>query len=355
MSTAVSHFWWEEIPGPRHVRTEICEALKSAKSVVLTGPVISWPKELRSLVSKEFQVEFGIYSEEISSSESSNNPSMYLLNKFGKPEDVHNYREGIDPPLPEYLKKTNAIERKLVYVPGISKNEFNSWGEFLKRYKPKSFNDGIFMVETSAPVEDIATSGRITIIDVSSRFSFYDVLSFAMLLASSLNYTEIWKHYAAWVAALIYEKDIETLADFLVKFLPGIVQGDIHTAIMQRTTDQQYTRQSIWKTQFQIVFPLIENARTSIISKYIKPIKDALASGEHIYCGRRILDPLDSEFGFLAYLGSLNDSANGHLFPYDIYQDICFLHECRNKLAHLEFCDIQEIDQIININIRLGK
>jgi hypothetical protein len=352
-NTAFSQFWWEEVPGPRRVRAEICEALKLAKSVVLTGTMIPWSKELRSLISKEFQDELDIYTDEISSSESTKDPASYLLNKFGHSEDANNYREGVDPPLPEYLRKIKAIERKLIYVSGKSEDEFASWGAFLNRYKPKNPEDGIFLVETSVPVDEIAVSGKMVVVDTTSKFSFYDVLSFSIYLASRLDYSELWKHYAAWAAALVYEKDIESIADVFANVLPGVSPENIHAVILQRTADRQHFKQSIWKTQLQILFPLIESLRTNIVSRYYQPIKDVLVSGKHDYYGRRILDPFDSELGFLTYLGSLNNNANDHLFPYDIYQEICFLHECRNKLAHLEFCDIPAINQIIKISGRL--
>ena len=345
---SASSLWWEEIQGPRSVRADIYTALCDAKSVTLTGENIPWSRTLRTLISSEIQNNLGIYADEINSSEITDNIEDYLLKRFGKNEDINNYREKIDPPLPEYIKRIGALEKKLIYISKTTQSCYKSFAAFLQSFRPRKAEDGIFLIETSGPVNDITSTNKITVIDVSSRITFYDVLSFSMLLVSKLDIKEIWKQYTAWMVSLLFGDNIELLADIITNVIPQSSTSDYHNIVKEKLADTTKFDKSLWTAQLQILFPVIENLRTFIIEKNLTEIGKTLQAEAEYYCGKRITDPYDAELGFLSYL-----SAKKQLFSYGINQNIQFLHVCRNLLAHMKYCDVSDIEKIVSLNSQL--
>jgi hypothetical protein len=342
---SVDSVWWEEIHGPRTVKAEIYKALCGAKSVVLVGKAIPWSEKLRSLIGIDLQT-FGIYIEEISDAKNVEDPANYLLERFGKPDDRNNYREGKDPSLPKYIKNIRALANKFICISGITSNNCKSWETFLNGFKPERAEDGVFLFEVSTPPENIVNINRISVIDIASKISFYDVLSFSMLLSSTLKMEDIWKQYIAWITSLLYEKNIESLADVYSDCLFDCSINDIHTVLKDRIKDDNLFEKSIWTAQVKIFFPMIEELRIAIINQHKDKIEKYLQSGVYEYCDKQITDPYDAELGFLVYLSA---KSKGNIFSYEVFKNISFLHDCRNQLAHINYCDVSTIQGIISL------
>jgi len=343
---SASSLWWEEIQGPRSVRADIYKDLCNAKSVTLTGENIPWSGTLRQLISADIQ-NLNIYTDVINGDEIKTTIENCLLERFGKKEDINNYREKIDPPLPEYIRKIRALEKKLIYISKIAHNDYISLETFLQGFKSKKAEDGIFLIETSESIPGITSTNKISVIDAASRITFYDVLSFSMLLTSKLNIKEIWKQYTAWMLSLLFSDNIELLADIITNIIPQYSTNDYHNIVKEKLDDKTKFDKSLWTAQLQILFPIIENLRAFIIEKNFAEIEKALQEEEEYYCEERVTDPYDAELGFLFYL-----SSKKHLFSYETHQNIQFLHDCRNLLAHLKYCDASAIEKIDSLNSR---
>jgi len=345
---SVQSLWWEEIHGPRSVRAEIYGALCGAKPVILTGKAIPWLKFLRSLISTDIQNAFEIYTVIIDAEEE--DPGRYLLGRFGK-EFANSYREHSDPPLPKYLKNIKALENSLICITGIGDDCFKSWERFLKDFKTTKPEEGLFLINTSVPFNEIMKSTRITVIDIASKITFHDVLLFSMLLASKLDIDEIWKQYTAWMVSLLFGNNVELLADIVTNEMPRHSTNDYHNIIKSRLADGNLLPdkanfdKSLWTAQIQILFPIIENLRVSIIKQNFEKMKNALQTKDEYYFGNRIVNPFDAELGLLAQLS--------YLFPDKMRQNIYFLRDCRNSLAHIEYCNVSDIDSIISLNSML--
>jgi len=349
----LAHVFWEEIPGPRRILGEITGALREGHPVLLDTTEAPWLKDLRYMVCAELQKE-GVYAEEIDARESgANHPGNYLLDRFGKKEEINGYREGIDPPLPDYLRSRGTLEGKLLCVWGVQPNRFKAWSDFVTRYKSGGVKGGVFLLESAGGGLNLAASARkLAAIDARQRISVYDVLSFAMLLASPLALPEIWKHYLAWYASTVFERDIETLAAFLTEAAAsGGAPGDLVRALEARAGDPRLLARSAWRAQLQIIFPVIENLRVEIITRYRDRIQTALDRTEVLYCGKKIKNPYEAELGYLVYLANQGNLLS---FPHDDYSDIAFLHECRNSIAHMDPCDMDRLMRIIALAGPIG-
>jgi len=339
--------WWEEIHGPRTVRSEIYKAFCDAKSVVLAGGTAPWAKKLQFLISADLEGNLSIHTEEIHDVNKIRNPGEYLLGKFGKTDDKNRYREGSDPSLPEYIKTKKILENKFIYISKLEGDNYKPWEAFINSFKSKKATDGIFLIETSLPVQSIKTTNRITVIDIVSKISFYDVLSFSMLLSSILEVGDIWKQYIAHITSLLYDKNVESLGEFYSNYLSGCVIKDIHNVLKDKINDDILFEKSIRTAQIQILFPMIEELRIEIIRRHRDKIEKFLQSSEHKnLLDKRIVDPFDAELGFLVYLSAVS---KGAIFSRQISDIIYFLHERRNELAHIEYCDVSAIERIINL------
>jgi len=355
-----AHIFWKEIPGPRRILSDITGALMDARPVILDASEVPWMKDLRYMACSELQKE-GIYAEELNAREDragkAGNPGLFLLERFGRKEDINRYREGIDPPLHEYLRSHHVLDDKLVCVWGISQERSKGWLDFVKRYKAKTPHDGLFLLETEkADLSNAASSAvnKLAVIDVRSMISVYDVLSFAMLLASPLSFHVTWKHYLSWLASTVFENDIESLALFFAEESPRLDSPErLLTVLENHVEDPKQLRTAAWRAQLQIIFPLIENLRVYLIERHREKIQIALDRTDILYCGKKVEDPYDAELGFLIFLANQRISSNSGerllFFPQEEFSNMVFLHECRNSIAHRDPCDAQKIEMIIRL------
>ena len=345
---SVSGIWWEEIYGPRLSRKQIYQTICLKKPVVFSAEAVPWPRTLISLIRAEIQENLGIYLEEINGNEKIENPGEYLLRKFGKREEINKYRAGVHPSLPEYIRNIGALENKLVFVSGVTTEKYKLWEKFIVQYKPKNEKGGLFLIEAKMPLNtEIAGSGRTAKIDIMSSISFYDILSFSILLASQLPVNEILKQYTAWTTSLLFNRKIETIAEmYSEKFIQSSFQ-DYHRILQTETNDELFFSKSLWTAQLQILFPVIENLRLKIINSHRADIEYILQTEDCYYCDRKITDPYDAELGFLVYLSWKNQKK---VFTAETAKNIQFLNECRNRLAHHEYCDAFAINKIIDLD-----
>ena len=347
---SAANLWWEEIYGPRISRNEICKAISSAQSVIIIGDAIPWPKTLISLIKVELQENLGLYLEEINGYDNIENPGEFLLRKFGKPEEINKYRAGIHPSLPDYIKSIHALENKLIFITGLEAKTYELWEKFINQYRAKNEKEGLFLIEAFMPISDTKNSNRITKVDIMSKISFYDILSFSIFLSSSLKTEEIWKQYTAWTTGLLFSKKIESLANI---YSDKLLQSSIlnyHAILKTETSDEIFFNKALWTAQLQILFPIIENLRLIIINNHKSEIEYILQTEDCFYCDKKVTDPYDAELGFLIYLSRISSK---RLFDAETYKNILFLHDCRNHLAHLEYCDISDIEKIIELNNNL--
>jgi hypothetical protein len=342
-----ARLWWEEIPGPRSILAEIVESLKEGKSVIINDFQVSWLEKIRFFVAKELE-ETHINSLDLDgSAQGEKEPGIFILEKFGQPEDRNSFRSGITP-IYKYLKDRKVVHNKLICISNIENSKRFEWVNLITRYKAKDRQEGIFFLEVNNAMGENfgqTASSRVLHVDIRSRISFYDILSFAMLLSSSLLLHAIWKQYIGWLAAIIFEKDIRNMASFFNHDLFGLGPAEISARMKNDLPEQTLFTHSAWRAQIHIFFPIIEQIRIDFIVKNNNEIKNALEQDEIIYYQKRILDPYDAEFGPLAYM----IGANKLPISGQDEAEILFLHDFRNNLAHINPCEVSWLERIIGI------
>jgi hypothetical protein len=127
-----------------------------------------------------------------------------------------------------------------------------------------------------------------------------------MLLSSSLLLNTTWKQYIGWLAAIVFEKDIESIAAFFSQDLSGLNPVEVLDHMRNILREEILFAHSKWHVQIHIFFPIIEQIHIDFIVKNNNEIKNSLEQNEIIYCQKRILDPYDTEFGSLVYMVSTN-------------------------------------------------
>jgi hypothetical protein len=342
-----ARLWWEEIPGPRSMLAEITESLKGGKSVIFNNFQVPWPERIRFFAARELE-ELEVHSADLDgSAQGETEPGIFVLEKIGQKEDRNGFRAGITP-IYKYLKERKVLYNRFVCVVNVESSKHSDWVDFITRYKAKDRQEGVFFLEFHDPSGENfeqTASLRVLNADLRSRITFYDILSFAMFLSSSLVLNAVWKQYIGWLAAIVFEKDIESMAAFLGQDLSGLEPAEVLARMGNNSPEDSFFAHASWRAQMHIFFPVIEQIRIDFVVKNRTGLKDTLEQNEVIYCQKRILDPYDAEFGPLAYMiGSNKLPVSGQ-----DEAEILFLHEFRNELAHLNPCEASRLERVINI------
>jgi hypothetical protein len=340
--------WWEDIPGPRRILTEISKALVDAKSVVINSCLIPWEEKIRFKIFKELE-ELHINIFELNASlQGEKEPGFLILDEIGRSEDRNSFRHGMEGGLPKYLKDRKVLQNKLVYVSNIEKQKLGEWIDFITKYKQKNIQEGIFFLETENPYSEDPgrpLSPKVLNIDVRSRISFYDILSFAMLLASPLSVSDTFKQYIGWLASIVFENNIEGLADFFCHELQDLDLMEIIGNMENQVQNTKFFQRSQWRAQMHIFFPIVEQLDIYFIEQNMDFIKNALARNEVIYFQQHITDPYDVELDPLVFMISQNMlSVSGQEEA-----EILFLRDFRNNLAHSDPCECSRLERLIEI------
>jgi hypothetical protein len=344
--------WWEEIPGPRGILNEITRTLKDSRSVILNRCNVPWIKRLRYIVSRAMEEQHIITSEIDASTQGTDDPGKFLLGQMGRREDINDFRDGMGITIFKHFKDRGVLQSKLVCILNIEESRQQEWAEFITRYKSKDMHDGIFFLEVNNPDGrnfSLPVSPRILKIDMRSTISIYDVLSFTMLMASSLPVHDMWKQYIAWLSTIIFEKDVESMADYLGNRLQNLSQAEILVTLESLVEDREFLNHAAWRAQMHIFFPVIEQIRISLIEKNKDAIKSALDQHEIIYFDNRITEPYDAELGPLAHMVG----RDWLRIAGQECAEILLLHDCRNNLAHVTPCKLAHMERIIDIAQRM--
>ena len=195
----------------------------------------------------------------------------------------------------------------------------------------------------------------------------YDVQLFnSFVLDTDLSLTPNWKKYIATAVAILCDTDaeiaelmlqpedlktvsfiklIEELADDPCYAKRGANSSSGHLFSFFRSGELQEIEARLWKAQVQVLFPLIEIERVSIIEKYRGILQDTLDNNYVEQYKKQLTSPVEIEFGTLCYM-----IASGMLYISDKSDRdrIHFLHDIRNDLAHAHFCDSAKVKELLD-------
>ena len=382
-------FWWTSITGSRNLCDAVSYALHNKSSVCLVVPDdLPWRDEMRASIEtgmhqmldmESFYVEFIDVEDECPDIA---DVGRYLMERYALPEIAAGYR-GREK-LQEYILDKQVLDNRVLWIKGMNAAQEKCWIQFCRDYVPAKDSDGRFVLEVRWTNKE-SERRTLAVIRYSDNVKRYDLTLFNSIYLSREKgaYSAIWQQYAAVMCALLCNTDAETsqafmeTCDFSVEepiigmqkiaadeaYLRRGESNDQHILSLIRKESMSVIDTQIWKTQLQVLFPLLEIERVSFIERYRKQVQEALGEkyfdfrtgrSQCIYqFGETVSDPDDAELGTIYRMTKLKRDADTHQYLLYIPDEqsrsrIELLHDLRNSLAHGNICTIDKVAEFIN-------
>ncbi len=380
MYSSWEEFWWKQITGPSMVVSSVVQNLINNTMVALKVPAdLPWRHYMRGAVEEQFKNQTGLRQvliepiDAVDDCPAELNPGQFLIERFGNLEVKHGYRETSKTSIQEYIIENEILKNRIVWVKGLTKRQAIEWQSFCRDFGTDSVESGLFVLEIHGNVT-IVESVRLKVVDYSKLVSRDDVRLFnSFLLDESGALSAEWKNYIATVSAMLCDKDAEVSkylldgTDFTSESpIEGIERLSKEPALNRRGEDIQsehvlsYYRANnisilqkrVWIAQVQVLFPIIELERVEIIKLLESDIKKALESYSVKQYGTDVTDPYNVELGTLCYMMKTQEEEATYMLyikNQNLRDNIEFLKECRNTIAHMGCCNPYDVERIIEL------
>ena len=380
-------FWWKHITGPSMVVKDVVQNLINNTMVALKVPEdLPWRHYMRGVVEERFKRQTGLNQVLIEPIDAIDDcpmgvaPGRFLIERFANKEEVrHGYRDNSNKSVQEYIIENEILKNRIVWVKGLAKRQALEWQAFCKEFDTKAVESGLIVLEIQGNVTTVE-SIRLKVVDFAKSVSRDDVRLFnSFFLDESKGLSSEWRNYIATVSALLCDKDAEVsmyLLDNTDFANESPIEGigrlcedsvftrrgeDIHSGHVlsyYRTNNLDILNKRVWIAQVQILFPIIELERVEIIRRLESDVKNALKVYPVKQYGSDVTDPYNVELGTLCHMiKSQNGDGMYQLYIRDqaLREDIEFLKECRNTIAHMNCCNPAEIGRIIDLYDKICK
>lgn len=373
-------FWWTSVPGPHGAVVAAADALGSAHTVLLCTPEdTSWQDTLRGVLEEQFKNRTGAYDMIVTRIRAKDcpagtDPGRFLLGRYASPSDQKRFRPGGRTSVQEFLRKNGILSNRLFWVHNLDDTAAEDWLRFVRGLTQKRTGDGLFILEGDIQPPD--TPGqRVSVIDLQKRITRDDVHLFTHFVLGTGSRTDAqWAEYAAavaarlcgtdaWLAARLAEDPalrtqgpIQVLEDLFDddRCGRGISCAD-HPFRLLRDGRMEELTHRVWAAQIQVLFPILEMERLSIIRTWNACVQRALDEFPLERFGTRITVAEEVELGALVHMmGTRVGPAQFHLYlPAEEVRDrIVFLHQCRNVLAHADICSPGDVARLFALDAK---
>lgn len=366
-------FWWENITGPHVLVTKVSEALLDNHMVVLSVPTdLPWRHSMRGAIQTSFRDRLDISEiviqpiDVVDDNPDGITPGRFILSRFASDTISRGYRERSRVSLQDYITAKNVIKNRIVWVKGLRGIAAEHWINFCRGFRPGVIQDGLFVLEVQGEICQTEMK-PLELINFGDYVSNYDVQLFNSFVLDKQNkYPDIWKKYIASVVASLCDTDAEVSAELLEtvdfrrqsvieginsiakspKFARrGAEENSNHVLWYSRNGNISELEHRLWSAQLQVLFPIIEMERVSLIEKWHDKIQDALNENDIKWFDEPLFDAMDVELGALRYMMKqgllyIPDEADRHW--------ISFLRDCRNQLAHVSCCNTNQVECLLN-------
>lgn len=372
-------FWWNNITGARTVVDRVAMALLENKMVVLKVPSdVPWRYPMRSAIQTAFNEHTDSRDivietiDAIDRNPSNLEPGRFILQNYASSAIKAGYREKARISIQDYISDRNVIKNRIIWVKGLDEKAAIKWLQFCRGFSPRSAVDGLFVLEVHGNVT-APDSRYIQYIDFDDCVSSYDVQQFnSFILDDQRLYTTNWKRYISTTVAAVCGVDAE-ISEALLKTVDfrmesvidglqhinemgdferrGTENGSDHPLWHFRNNNITELLHRIWTSQIQVLFPVIELERQKIIDKWHSAIETALKDNQVIQFGVVLTDPTEVELGTLCFMMSHKIHGDYRMLyiPEETDRErIRFLHDCRNKLAHMNCCTPNEVSCLLD-------
>ncbi len=381
MSILSGDSWWKDIAGPQNFVKRVSEILLENCIPLLSIPAdLPWRHSMRNTVVEKLAENHPDLPPDVFIIDAvdecpENNIGEFLLQKFANKEIASTYRPRSGKTVQAYLTMQGVLAKKIIWVKGLALEHVRAWIDFCRQFESCSLEAGIFIIESrdSVPASLPELFCTIEFVQFVTR---YDVVLFNSLLMSenSLALTKLRQGYISVAAAHLCEFDAELSGALLqderwfqkdpLEILKEVAEdepfntrgerrGNTHVLTLLRADRTKELMQRLWTAQIQILFPILELQRISIIGELYDQLKDILQNECIDQFSQRVYYPEELEFGTLTFLMSKrHDNGKRWLYvPDDRLRNIIFtLRDCRNLLAHRhQCCTPEQVDFILSV------
>lgn len=351
--------WWKNITKAHKLVDDIVENAAEGKSMLLSLPgTVPWKNTLVDMVEEELRLENPKNAfEYICCPEEE--AGLYLLNHYCKKEKRATYRYGMT--YAAFLGKCEDIvlNDRYIWVYDIPRNKYDEWVSFVVEYTKnvKEKTPAIFILEVQDENYVNQAKKGIKKLSFSQNIGEYDRFAFCALAATGKSCKEYVRPYLAQMAASICGEDIELCArcvdagELFLKDPISAIQNIVQTKersdgtpfVFSRSEDEILT--SMWEAQLKCAFPVIEKYRSYFLKEHHEDVEEALQIPMVNSCGEKVEKPEDVEIGVLLFL-----AARGRItLDQKEHDGLKLFRDARNKLAHLEVLDLQDMEEILRV------
>lgn len=354
----MENLWWEKIPNAVRFAESIVSALTEGKNVALSLPeFVPWYDDFRERVQFVQRQELGGYGIDSIIDYEDEEPGKTIFTKYCKKELRDEYRPAIG--YAKFLSGAESItlNSTVAWIKVESEDRIKEWCKFISDYSKelkKGTMKGLFVIETKGVLSGITLKGG-KIIKYNEYIGEFDYYIFSTLSASVLDIDRNKKEYLAEIATSVLDNDVElssyclslsTFNDFWndpICTIRTIVSNACRSDGDEFSFDlsSEEIQQRVWKAQIKNLFPKIEAFRGEFVSKYSDDIKKELPISSS--SGEQYTKPYEVEIGTLYYM-VCNRKID---IDTEEYKKLKIFKEARNKLAHLEVLEINDIDKLI--------
>ena len=339
-----SYIWWTNVTGPQMFIKSVVSSLSDNYNVRLFLPKLCpWPNRMRELIYDAAQSEYsleGVTLDVVTPDDFKNaqSPVEALLDRYALNDVRLRYRNSLNPA--EYLIQNHVLKDRIVWLTGFEPDDIDAWMGLICGWTSTTPQDGLFVVEVSydgwSSLDQNENDGCKTI-SYRDCIGEYSVSLFNGLLVDeipSTGFSGSEKSYCASLLSNVCGGDVE-VSDMLSENLELMLE-DIFGALcsvldcfdhggseaacdnvlaIARRADRSAIDRRVWKAQVEILFPILEARRLSVIPKVRDLLSTVLESSDISQFGERVCDPEDVELGTLVYLmAQINDNGERLLY-----------------------------------------
>lgn len=376
---AWEELWWNNITGARTIVDRVAMALLENKMVVLKVPSdLPWRYPMRSAIQNAFNERTDSRDivietiDAVDSNPANLEPGRFILQNYAASAIKAGYREKARISIQDYISDRNVIKNRIIWVKGLDEKTAGKWLQFCRGFAPRSAADGLFVLEVHGNIA-ATESKHIQYINFDDCVSSYDVQQFnCFILDEQKLYTTNWKRCISTNVAAVCGADAE-ISEMLLKVVDfrnetvidglkrinemgdferrGTEKDSNHPLWHLRNNNTAELSHRIWTAQIQVLFPIIELERQKLIEKWHSAIEAALKENEVTQFGAVITAPAEAELGTLCFMMGCKVYGDYRMLYIPDEADrerIRFLHDCRNKLAHMNCCTPNEVASLLD-------
>lgn len=343
-------FWWDYVTGPVGFIGEVVDRLCEPSCVALRLPQDApWRHSMRESIIESIRTKVETKDLTITRLDAGSitEPGQALLCLALKQvrEDYMPWAVGIV----DYLRDNDVLTGRLVWVYNIPDGMLSEWCQFCKSWNPQRASQGILLLETSC-----FPPNGISCVSYDSYVSESSVRVFCSTLLDDGAFRSLTEERRAYTVSLLVRLchgDVELATELAKTYRPmneeplealsrvlesGCLDDRIRLSKdhpLSLLHDKNYDRlnASIWSSQVECLFPIIEQDRIEIVEKHRTRLSEIVRSGILNTNQDTIEHYRDIEVGQLYWLmhrSTLKIEDPGE------HDHIELLRECRNLIAH---------------------